>query len=47
MAERSNAKPAQVYAQLQKSGNLDALEREITEQKVYDFLKSQSKVDQA
>ena len=47
IAEKNNAKPAQVYAQLQKSGNLDALEREITDQKVYDFLKSQSKVDQA
>jgi trigger factor len=47
IAESNNAKPAQVYAQLQKSGNLDSLEREITEQKVYDFLKSQSTVDEA
>jgi len=47
IAERNSAKPAQVYAQLQKSGNLDALEREITERKVYEFLKSQSTVDEA
>jgi trigger factor len=47
IAEQNNLKPAQVYAQMQKSGDLDALERQITEQKVYDFLKSQSKVDEA
>ncbi len=47
IAEKNNTEPAKVYAQLQKSGNLDALEREITEQKVYEFLKSQSRVDEA
>jgi trigger factor len=47
IAEQNNAKPAQVYAQLQKAGDLEALERQITEHKVYDFLKSQSKVDEA
>ncbi len=46
IAERNELKPAQVYANLQKSGNLDGLEREITEEKVYEFLKSQSTVSQ-
>jgi trigger factor len=44
IAERNDAKPAQVYANLQKSGGLESLEREITERKVFDFLKSQSTV---
>ena len=44
IAEKNDAKPAQVYANLQKAGNLDALEREITETKVYDFLKGESTV---
>ncbi len=44
IAEKNDAKPAQVYANLQKAGSLDALEREITEKKVYDFLKGQSTV---
>jgi trigger factor len=44
IAEKNDAKPAQVYANLQKAGNLDALEREITEKKVYDFLKGESTV---
>ncbi len=46
IAEKSDAKPAQVYAKLQKAGNLDALEREITERKVFDFLKGESTIDQ-
>jgi trigger factor len=44
IAEKNDAKPAQVYANLQKAGSLDALEREITEKKVYDFLKGESTV---
>jgi trigger factor len=46
IAARNNAKPAQVYASLQKSGSLEGLEREITEGKVYEFLKSQSTVQE-
>jgi trigger factor len=44
IAESNDVKPAQVYANLQKSGGLDNLEREITERKVFEFLKSQSTV---
>ena len=46
IADKNDAKPAQVYANLQKAGSLEALEREITEQKVYDFLKSESTINQ-
>jgi trigger factor len=46
IAEKNSAKPAQVYANLQKSGSLDALEREITERKVFDFLKGESAINQ-
>jgi trigger factor len=46
IAENNSAKPAQVYANLQKSGSLDALEREITERKVFDFLKGESTINQ-
>ncbi|MFC1662398.1 trigger factor, partial [Gemmatimonadota bacterium] len=46
IAERNGATPAQVYANLQKSGSMDGLEREITERKVYDFLKEQSTVSE-
>jgi trigger factor len=44
IADKNDVKPAQVYANLQKSGGLDSLEREIMERKVFDFLKSQSTV---
>lgn len=44
IAERNNATAAQVYANLQKSGNLDGLEREITEKKVFEFLKGESTI---
>jgi trigger factor len=44
IAEKNDTKPAQVYANLQKAGSLEALEREITETKVYDFLKGESTV---
>jgi trigger factor len=46
IAEKNNAKPAQVYANLQKAGNLEVLEREITEQKVFEFLKAESTISQ-
>ena len=47
IAQKNDMKPGQVYSNLQKSGNLEALEREITERKVWDFLKEQSTVKEA
>ena len=44
IAEKSGDTPAQIYANLQKSERLEALEREITERKVFDFLKAQSEI---
>jgi trigger factor len=44
IAKQNDTAPAQVYASLQKAGRLEALEREITEAKVFDFLKSQSEI---
>lgn len=44
IAEKAGESPSQVYAKLQKAERLEALEREITERKVFDFLKSQSKI---
>ena len=45
IAERSDANPADVYGRLQRSGQLEQLEREITERKVFGFLKEQSTID--
>jgi trigger factor len=45
LASRSSSSPAEVYARLQKSGRLEAMEREITEQKVFDFLKEKSRIE--
>jgi trigger factor len=47
IAIKNDLKPGQVYSNLQKAGNLEALEREITETKVWDFLKEQSTVQEA
>ena len=47
IAAANDTEPAKVYAQLQKSGRLEALERELTERKVFDFLKSQSEIIEA
>ena len=44
IAEKSGDTPAQIYANLQKSERLEALEREITERKVFDFLKEKSEI---
>lgn len=44
IAESNEVEPDQVYGQLQKAGRLDALEREITEEKVFNFLKEQSTI---
>ena len=47
IAEANNRTPAQVYAGLQKSGRLEMLEREITETRVFDYLKEQSEITDA
>ena len=47
IAERNQTPPEKVYATLQKSGRLEALERELTERKVFDFLKGQSEITEA
>ncbi len=47
IAEANDTTPAKVYAELQKSGNLERLEREITERQVFDWLLGQSDVTQA
>ena len=44
MAERWGRPVNEVWAQLQKSGRLQMMEEEITEDKVFDYLKSQSSV---
>ncbi len=44
IAEASKTDVSKLYAQLQKSGRIEQLEREITERKVFDFLKSQSTI---
>jgi trigger factor len=47
IAAANDTEPAKVYAQLQKSGRLEALERELTERAVFDFLKTQSEIIEA
>ncbi len=44
IAERTDATLSEVYSRLQKSGQLDHLEREITERKVFEFLQEQSEI---
>jgi len=44
LATRHQRSPSEVWIELEKSGQLEALEREITEEKVFDFLKSQNTV---
>jgi trigger factor len=44
IAGRNDTTAAKVYAELQKAGRLEALERELTEGKVFEFLKEQSKI---
>jgi len=46
IAKANDLKPGQVYSNLQKSGSLEGLEREITETKVWDFLKEQSTIEE-
>jgi len=47
IAESSGSPVAKVYSDLQKSGRMEELERSITEEKVFDFLKEQSTVTDA
>jgi trigger factor len=47
IAEKSGETPAKIYASLQKNDRLEVLEREITERKVFDFLKEQSEIVQS
>lgn len=44
IAAQNDTTASEVYANLQKAGRLETLEREITESKVFDFLKSQSSI---
>src|SRR5690606_9296791 len=44
IAARHNRSPSEVWIQLEKAGQLEVIEREITEQKVFDFLKSQNTI---
>ncbi|MCH7562314.1 MAG: trigger factor [Gemmatimonadetes bacterium] len=47
IAESAGKTPAQVYASLQRNERMEALEREITETKVFNFLKAQSEIKDA
>lgn len=44
IAAANDTTPAKVYAELQKSGRLESVERELTEKKVFDFLRDQSEI---
>jgi trigger factor len=44
LAEQHGLSASEVWIQLEKSGQLETLEREITEDKVFDYLKSQNTV---
>jgi trigger factor len=47
VARRRNAQPGEVYGQLQKAGQLKELEQRITEDKVWDYLLSQSTITES
>jgi len=47
IADKTGSTPEKTYATFQKAGRLEALEREITERKVFDFLKKQSTITDA
>ena len=47
IADQTNESASKVYASLQKAGRLGSLEQEITENKVFDFLKSESEITDA
>src|SRR5690606_25709194 len=44
LAARHERSPSEVWIQLEKNGQLEELEREITEEKVFDFLKARSTI---
>ena len=44
LAQKRGADPSQVYAALQKAGRLREIERSITEDKVFEYLKKQNEV---
>jgi FKBP-type peptidyl-prolyl cis-trans isomerase (trigger factor) len=44
LAQRNGRTPSEVWLQLEKTGQLQALENEITEEKVFEYLKSQNTV---
>lgn len=47
IAEANNTDAAKVYADLQKAGRIETLERELTEKAVFDFLFEQSEITEA
>ncbi len=47
IAEANNTDASKVYAELQKAGRIEALERELTEKAVFDFLMEQSEITEA
>ena len=47
IAGKNQTTPEKVYANLQKAGRLETLERELTERKVFEFLKAQSEIMEA
>ncbi len=44
IATANNTSAAKVYASMQKAGRLESLERDLTEEKVFDFLMEQSEI---
>ena len=44
IAEKAGTSPAEVYGRLQKAGRIGALERELTEQRVFELLESESQI---
>jgi trigger factor len=47
IAEANNTDASKVYAELQKAGRLEAIERELTEKAVFEFLMEQSEITDA
>ena len=45
VAEKRGADPGQVYASLQKSGRLKEIERSVTEEKVFNWLRERNTVE--
>jgi trigger factor len=47
IAQANKTDVSKVYSQLQKSGRLEHIERELTEKKIFEFLKEQSTIQDA